>query len=367
MRNFTIYLALSLCLLVSKSVAQDTFESKAKAIAEKITKITNEEKTNLKSEVEEVNMQFEKGTITKDQAEDRKKKLAEARAAIIENRIEAAQIELRDLVQAKVDGKIKSFEHETNVYDSVVINGKKQKIKYTVTDSTYINVKGMRRKYFNNKNIDYEKRTTTQFVLAAGFNNLVTNKSVANSDFRYWGSHFYEWGMTFNTRIAKNNNLLHAKYGLSVMYNNLRPTEDRTFVVTENKTTLESSSIDLRDSRFRNVYLVMPLHLELDFSKKTVSSNNSYFRTHQSFRLGLGGYFGTRIKSKQILEFDLDNHDFTNNEKGDFNVNNFIYGLSTYVGYKATSLYLKYDLNPMFDSNAVKQYNVSLGIRFDFN
>ena len=47
MRNITIYLALSLCLLASKLVAQEqtnpTFESKAKAIAEKITSITNEE------------------------------------------------------------------------------------------------------------------------------------------------------------------------------------------------------------------------------------------------------------------------------------------------------------------------------------
>ena len=112
---------------------------------------------------------------------------------------------------------------------------------------------------------------------------------------------------------------------------------------------------------------MMPLHLELDFSKKTVSSNNSYFRTHQSFRLGVGGYFGARLKSKQILEFDSDNHDFNNKEKGDFNVNNFIYGVSTYIGYKATSLYVKYDLNPMFKSNVVKQNNISLVIRFDFN
>jgi hypothetical protein len=28
---------------------------------------------------------------------------------------------------------------------------------------------------------------------------------------------------------------------------------------------------------------------------------------------------------------------------------------------------LKYDLNPLFKDNAVKQNNVSLGLRFDFN
>jgi hypothetical protein len=151
------------------------------------------------------------------------------------------------------------------------------------------------------------------------------------------------------------------------MYNNLRPTEDRTFVVTGNQTNLEASSINLKDSRFRNVYIVMPLHLELDFSGRKEKGGKTYFKTHESFRLGVGGYFGARLKSKQVLEFDSDNHNFTNKEKGDFNVNNFIYGVSTYIGYKASSLYLKYDLNPMFKNNNVKQNNISLGIRFDWN
>ena len=53
--------------------------------------------------------------------------------------------------------------------------------------------------------------------------------------------------------------------------------------------------------------------------------------------------------------------------KGDYNANDFIYGVSTYLGYKETSLYLKYDLNPLFENNEVDQNNISLGVRFDFN
>jgi len=41
--------------------------------------------------------------------------------------------------------------------------------------------------------------------------------------------------------------------------------------------------------------------------------------------------------------------------------------LSTYIGYRETSLYLKYDLNPLFQNNAIKQNNISLGVRFDLN
>jgi hypothetical protein len=38
-------------------------------------------------------------------------------------------------------------------------------------------------------------------VLATGLNN--TNGDINKSDFRYLGSHFYEWGITYNTRISK--------------------------------------------------------------------------------------------------------------------------------------------------------------------
>jgi hypothetical protein len=363
MRNFTIYLTLLLCLFASKLIAQDTFEKKAKTIGDKIVQITIEEKATLKMEVEEVNLQLEKGTITKEQADEKKIKLAEARATIIENKIAVTHNELRDLVQAKVDGKIDNPIIDKPYGTSIIIGSSNDSIH-----GREINISSMK-VYENDKEKQQRqsKRTTSQLVFAAGVNNLVTGSKVAGSDFRYWGSHFYELGLTYNTRIAKNNNLLHAKYGLSLMYNNLRPTEDRTFVVTGNQTNLESSSIDLKDSRFRNVYLVMPLHLEFDFSGKNEKDGKSYFKTHDNFRLGLGGYFGTRIKSKQVLQYDSNNHEVNYKEKGDFNVNNFIYGVSAYVGYKATSLYVKYDLNPMFENNVIKQNNISLGVRFDFN
>ena len=340
MRNFTIYLAMFFCLIASKMVAQETFEEKARVIAEKIEKITKEEKAALKTEIETVNKELEAGTITKAQADDKKMKLAETRSKNIETRVGQAQDELKDLVKQKVDGKIKDWKSEYFTFSF-----KKDTLK-------------------RNRG---ERRTTSQFVFATGLNNLVTNGSAANSDYRYWGSHFYEWGFTSNTRLFKNDNLLHLKYGMSLMYNNLRPTDNRLFVVNGNQTNLETSSISLKDSRFRNVYLTVPIHLEFDFTKAKERDGKKTFNTHQSMRFGIGGYAGLRVKSKQKLCYEIDGHEFTTKEKGDFNVNDFIYGVSTYIGYRATSLYLKYDLNPLFENNAVKQNNVSLGIRFDFN
>jgi hypothetical protein len=355
MRTFTFYLAVAVCLIASKLSAQQTFEDRAKIIGDRIENITKDEKAALKAELEEVNKEFEAGTITKAQADEKKLKLAEIRSQNIETKVAAAQEELKELVNQKVNGKL------SETY---------KKGSFSITfHSPHGKKKEKDQKYWDSVANNYsERRTTSQFVFAMGVNNLVTDKSVAHSDYRYWGSHFYEWGFTSNTRLFKNDNLLHLKYGMSVMYNNLRPTNNRYFVANGTQINLETSPINLKDSRFRNVYITAPVHLEFDFTKPKINEDGKVlFRTHESVRFGIGGYAGFRVKSKQILKYNDNGHNETIKEKGGFNTEDFIYGVSSYLGYGATSLYLKYDLNPLFKDNAVKQNNISLGLRFDLN
>ncbi|MBF4508454.1 hypothetical protein IRZ83_17385 [Flavobacterium sp. JLP] len=348
MKNFTIYLVILVFLFVSKVLGQESFESKARKIANKIEKITKEEKATLKEEVEAVNVQLSEGKITQEQADKRKKELAEARAVIIEEKVTLAQNELNDLVQQKVDGKIK--EQDSINKHTLVIHWNDRDWEKRHKDS----IRG-------------ERRTTSQFVFAMGLNNTMVDGKLQDSNYSFMGSHFYEWGFTYNSRLMKNDNLLHAKYGLSLMYNNIRPTDNRSFAVDGDQTNLETNAINLEESRFRNVYLVAPVHLEFDFSKPKESNGKTYFRTHKSFRFGVGGYAGINVKSKQILKFDDNDYKSTQKTKGDFNTNNFIYGLSSYIGYKELSLYLKYDLNPLFQDNLIKENNISLGLRLDLN
>ncbi|MFH6943943.1 hypothetical protein [Flavobacterium sp. FlaQc-50] len=343
MKNFTLYLVILVFLFVSKVLGQETFESKASSIARKIERVTKEQKKILKEEVEAVNVQLSEGKITQEQADKRKKELAEARAVIIEEKVTLAQNELNDLVQQKVDGKIKE------------------------QDSSRIYMIRWERDKCNKDSIRGEKRTTSQFVFATGLNNMMIDGKLQDSNYSFIGSHFYEWGFTYNTRLMKNDNLLHAKYGLSLMYNNIRPTKNRSFVVDGDQTNLEINAVNLSESRFRNVYIVLPVHLEFDFTKPKVKDGKTYFRTHKSFRFGVGGYAGINVKSKQILKFEEEDLKYKTTIKGDYNVNNFIYGLSSYVGYRDISLYLKYDLNPLFKDNLVKENNISLGLRFDLN
>ena len=354
MQKIIFYTVIMLLSFVGKAIAQDkTFEQRAKEIGSQIETITNEEKKALKVEIEAIDNQIIEGKISKEKADELKFKIAEERAFNIETKVAAEEEKLNQLIQDKVDGKIVSELDTTKVRI-----GKRFVIKF---ENDTVNKKPQEYK---------ERRTTSQFVFALGLNNLITaGENLENSDYRVWGSHFYEWGLTYNSRILKNHNLLHAKYGFSVMYNNLRPTENRFFVKNGNQTDLQTAALDLKESRLRNVQLVFPVHLEFDFTPKKLSEDGTktYFRTHESFRIGLGGYGGLNVKSKQITKYTLDGDKIKDKQKGDFNTSDFVYGLSAYIGYKATSLYVKYDMNPLFKNNAVDQNNVSVGVRFDFN
>jgi hypothetical protein len=341
-----------------------SFEKRAKAIASEIKRVNDYEKRVLKTEINALDKEVEQGVISKEKADELKLEKAKQHAANIDAKVVVEEEKLNQLIQDKVDGK---FEDEVIQKErtKVVLGINNDSIhkygrEFNLTSTKFYNGK-------EDKEIRQSKRTTSQIVFATGLNNLVTDKSIQNSDFKYWGSRFYEWGLTYNTRIFKNDNLLHAKYGLSVMYNNLRAIDNRSFVVNGNQTNLEVNPIHQEDSRFRNINLIFPIHLEFDFTKPTIRDGKTYFKTHDSFRLGIGGYFGANVKSKQTIKYDIADYKTKTIAKGDFNTNDFIYGLSTYIGYKATSLYLKYDLNPLFKDNVVKQNNISLGLRFDFN
>lgn len=333
-----------LCLAATEKLSAQTFTQRADAISKNIETITKQEKDSLKTEVDGVNLLLEKNEISPAEADERKKQYAEKRARNIEDRVSTEERKLSDLVKDKVDGKIN--EHERRILG----------ISYS---TSYVEGDSIKRK------LGY-KRTMSQFVYALGVNRIVNNGTAAEG-FK-WRSDFYEVGIAWNTRILKNHNLLHAKYGLSVQYNNLRPDNNQVFITDGNKTLLADFGRDIEMARLRYVNLVVPAHLEFDFSKKRTEGDKTFYPIQKSFRLGVGGYIGANIKEKQIIRFKDDNgNDIKQKIKGDYNVNDFIYGVSAYVSYEGVGIYAKYDLNPVFSNNEVDYNNFSLGIRFDMN
>ena len=124
---------------------------------------------------------------------------------------------------------------------------------------------------------------------------------------------------------------------------------------------------DLNESRLRHVQMNFPLHIEWDFSKnKKYKDGFVYDRTNRGLRLGIGGFAGFKLGTRQYLEYENTRGVNVKEEQfNNYNMNIINYGLSAYAGYKSTSLYVKYDLNPLFKNTETR--NISMGIRLDLN
>ncbi len=214
----------------------------------------------------------------------------------------------------------------------------------------------------------YDRRTSSDLVLAAGLNNAISDEnSIDNSDFKIGGSRFFEIGWAWKTRVFNNTNFMRVKYGVSFQFNGLKPTDNRVFVENGDLTELEEFPIDLDKSKFRSDNLVFPVHFEFGPSKKIERENYYRYSTNDQFKIGLGGYAGFNIGERQKLKYKEDGDKVKDKLKGDYNTNDFVYGLSGYLSLGGTALYVKYDLNPLFKDPNLELHNISLGLRFDID
>ncbi len=332
---------------------EKSVQPKIEQLKDQKEELLQKEKEALKKEVEAINNKLANNEITIDKAQNLKEEAAKRHALNIENKIAIIdnQIALLDRngLQYKSEQNpevwigigAKGKENGDILFGVKVNTGKEQKIKYDI-------------------------RTYSNLIVAFGLNNaLVDGQSLDDSDYKIAGSRFFELGWAWKTRVFKHTNFLRIKYGISYQSNGLKPTDNRYFIENGNQTELQEFRLTLDKSKFRMDNIVIPIHFELGPSKMKETENSIRYYTSHKFRIGLGGYFGVNISTRQKLKY-VDNGDRIKDKiKRDYNTSDLIYGLSTYIGFGDMSLYAKYDVSPIFRNTEVDQHNVSLGLRFD--
>jgi len=359
MRTITKYLA-SVILIVSIAMAnaQETTSTnnnseKIEILKELKEKIRTEEREFLKEEVEAINMRFEANEITEAEANRLKKEVAKNRALNIENRL------------AIVDNKIALLERNTDV--SMVSSDDDPGFRISIGGSDSDD-KVFRIGRWKNRPKKYDRRTTSDMVIAFGLNNaIVEGESFDDSPYKIGGSRFFEIGWAWKTRVFKNSNFLRLKYGYSFQINGLKPKDNMYFVQDDNETMLEEFPAELKKSKLSISNLVFPVHFEFGPSKRI--DRDTYFRysTSNQFKIGIGGYAGFNIGTRQKLKYSRDGEKVKDKIKRSFNATSLVYGLSGYIAFDDTALYVKYDLSPMFKDQTIKQNNISVGVRFDMD
>lgn len=327
-----------LLLIFSLAMQGQEVETDSISLEQKyrIEKMVSKQKEAMKKEVEAVNVQLDNKEISIDEAKEKKKAIA----------VKYAQI-----ISEKTDD-IKNGTEGVNGSYTVRIGG-----------GSIISIKGkndtLRRK---------DRRTYSDIVLAFGFNNAIQEgKSLNDSDYKAAGSRFFELGFAWRTRVFENSNWLRFKYGVSLQYNSLKLKDNQYFVKNGDETNIETFPHELNKSKIRFTNLVVPIHFEFGPSKKI--DRDTYFRysTRKKFKVGLGGYAGLRIGTRQKLKYKVDGDREKDKIKSDFNANDFVYGLSGYISWGSVGIYTKYDLNPLFANPNAKQNNISIGLRFDMD
>ncbi|GAB1856748.1 hypothetical protein MHTCC0001_15840 [Flavobacteriaceae bacterium MHTCC 0001] len=361
MQTITRYIVVLFILgFLQQIAAQDSIpraknHQKIVSLKKTLSEVETKEKEALKAEVEAIDARLKKGEITADQANDLKMEMAQKRALNIENRTaiinnKIALLERNSDLRGEEDVKEPIFRIDVSEdgNGSFIFFGKKK------SDTL--------------KHRKYDRRHTSDFVLAFGLNNaIIEGQSLDDSPYKIGGSRFLELGWAWKYRLFKHTNFARFKYGVSLHINGLKPNNNQYFVKNGNETTLETFPESLRKSKLSITNLVFPVHFEFGPSKRIDKKTYFRYNTNKKFKIGVGGYAGFNIGTRQKLKYDLDGERIKDKQKRGLNTTDLVYGLSGYIAFGDTALYLKYDLSPIFKDQIVDQNNISLGMRFDMD
>lgn len=337
---------------ITDVVDNNFLEEKITALEKKKEAVIATEKAALKKRVLEIEKRLKRGNITPEKATQLKEAEAALRAKNIANRTAIIDLEIELLKRN---------------------NGAVAKIKTTAEDlddevGFSVNVNGKPLSFVRNNKYRYDIRTYSDLVVSMGINNLINFdtdlEGTGDFDYQLGGSRFLEIGWEWRTRLVRSN-FLRLNYGISFQFNGLKPKNNQYIAVIDGETQLATFEHELRKSKFRVDNLVFPLHLEIGNSNKMVSENKMRYTISNSFRIGVGGYVGFNMSSRQKLKYTLNGERVKEKLKRGYDVSDLVYGLSAYAGRGGTQIYAKYDLNPMFQNSPIKGNNISLGLRFD--
>ncbi|HMB63873.1 MAG TPA: hypothetical protein VKN36_12415, partial [Eudoraea sp.] len=160
-------------------------------------------------------------------------------------------------------------------------------------------------------------------------------------------------------------NFMRINYGFSFQFNGLKPKDNQYFVLNNGQAELEEFDVELKKSKLRMDNLVFPVHFEFGPSRLRKTEEKMRYSLSRQFRIGIGGYGGFNLGSRQKLKYTRDGDKVKDKFKRSYSTNDLIYGISAYMGIEGVLLYAKYDLNPIFNDAPLDQRNISLGLRFD--
>ena len=341
------YLFLALLFTIGGASAQKNYYQQIEQSKKVIDSIVKTEKKALSIELKTLDEQFADKKISEEQLQTLKKEATNQSKIRIADKTKEETDKLSELVRQQLLSHDTEPTPPTSSHEPCIIKRIDSWLSAT-SDS-----------------LSKPQRTTSYPVYSLGFHNLKQGNHFSNNYFRTNYSNSLEIGFLMNTRLLKNNNLLHLTYGTSLLVNTLRMKGNTYYVIDDNITKIMPYPKEVTLSKFKTHYMIVPLNLEFDFTKPVEKKGKTYYPFAESFRFGVGGYIGVLWTAKQKIKYNEQGGKVKDVAFKNFNVNELIYGVSAHIGYKSCLLYARYNLVPLFKSNPINEYPYSIGIRFE--
>ena len=351
----TLHLLWMTCLLATSVItAQNNSEEAIKKSKATIDSIVSSEKQTLKKKLSAVNELLKDKKITEELGLQIKEDLTATTEKNIKEKTAAEAEHLAKLIREQVDSKA-----TVNTIDTLSVDKPKDYLRAMQELEKVLRSKENKKPNTNRASDELNIYTSV------GICNLRNDSNFGDSRFQTLGSRTFEMGFTTGFRLLKTNNLFHINYGIAWMHNGLKFKESEYFV-RENDVTksVPYTANKLSKSKLRTNYLIVPIDFEFDFTPPETEKGVTVYPTHESFRVGFGGYVGVAIGDSQKIKYNNGGDTYKTVMRNDLNVSPFIYGLSAHLGYKSFSIYARYSLTPLFRNNPVNEYPFSIGMRF---
>ncbi len=330
---------------------QEDYRNEIENLKAQREQVTEQEREALKKEVEIINSRLERGTITAEYASELKQQAADKRARNIEDR--QAIIDSRIALLERNEGKVLEGDPDQDIWEEGISVGE--------GDQSWEPWE------YWNKHEKYDRRTYSNLVLGFGLNNAIPEGgSLNDSPYSAWRSRYFEIGLTWRTRVFNNSNFMRVHYGFSFTFNGLRNSDNLYFTLDDNgEVVRELFPVSLDKSKFRTDNLIIPLHFEFGPSRKSQSDSRLRYSINNQFRIGVGGFAGVNLGTRQKLKYSMDGQRIKEKSKGLFDPNQFVYGLSGWIGVGCVQFQIRYDLQTILKNTEIEENNISFGLRFE--
>ena len=349
----SIGLFITLGLLSFTLVAQEDYQKEIEELKQQKEEIEIQEREALKKEVEDINKRLDQGSITIEEAKLLKSGAAKRRALNIEDR------------QGIIDNRIALLERN----EGEIIEGEKEQNIWEEGVGVTVNVGDDEVEIFDSKNRfpKYDRRTYSDFIIAFGLNNVIPEGgSLNDSPYSAWRSRYFEIGWAWRTRVFNNSNFMRFHYGLSFTFNGLRNTSNFYYTPNdEGEIVREIFPVSLNKSKLRTDNLIVPLHFEFGPSRRTETETRVRYSIRRQLRIGVGGYGGINLGTRQKLKYRVDGQRIKEKSAGIFDPNQFVYGLSGWIGVGCVQFNVRYDLQTILKNSEIQENNISFGLRFE--